>query len=366
MSTLKRTPLFDLYKEHGAKTIDFGGWDLPVQFSSIKEEHEAVRTKAGLFDVSHMGEIEVKGEKALEFLQLVMTNDLANMEAGQAKYTLMCYEDGGTIDDLLVYKRNDEDYLLVVNAANTEKDASWLESHIIDGVELVNVSDHVAQLAIQGPLAESVLQRLTNEDLSKIGFFRFKDNADVAGVKALVSRSGYTGEDGFEIYCEEKDAAKLWAAILEEGKNGEVFPCGLGARDTLRFEAKLPLYGQELSKEISPLEAGLGFAVKVDKEADFIGKAALQKQKAEGTTRKLVGLEMLDKGIPRTGYEVFVDDNQVGVITTGTQSPTLKKNIGLAIIDKEFTAIDTEVEVQVRKKRLKAKVIQTPFYKRQK
>ncbi|WP_078428730.1 glycine cleavage system aminomethyltransferase GcvT [Alkalihalobacterium alkalinitrilicum] len=366
MSTLKRTPLFDMYKELGAKTIDFGGWDLPVQFSSIKEEHEAVRSKSGLFDVSHMGEIEVKGEKALAFLQHVMTNDLANMEDGQARYTLMCYENGGTVDDLLVYKRSDQDYLLVVNAANTEKDASWLESHIIDGVELVNVSDHVAQLAIQGPLSEAVLQRLTEEDLSTIGFFRFKDKVIVAGVPSLVSRSGYTGEDGFEIYCDEKDAAKLWAAILKEGKNGEVVPCGLGARDTLRFEAKLPLYGQELTRDISPLEAGLGFAVKVDKEADFIGKAALKKQKEEGTTRKLVGLEMIDKGIPRTGYEVFSGDQQVGIVTTGTQSPTLKKNIGLAIVDKEFTAIDTEVEVQVRKKRLRAKVIQTPFYKRQK
>lgn len=363
MSAINRTPLFDLYKEYGAKTIDFGGWDLPVQFSSIKEEHEAVRTKAGLFDVSHMGEIEVKGENALAFLQKVMTNDVAKVSPLQAQYTAMCYENGGTVDDLLIYKRAEDDYLLVVNAANIEKDMEWLKQHLLEGVELMNVSDDVAQLALQGPRAESVLQRLTNEDLRAIGFFHFKDGIEIAGKKALVSRTGYTGEDGFEIYCENKDAPFLWKTILEEGKKDGILPCGLGARDTLRFEAKLPLYGQELSKDITPLEAGIGFAVKVDKPVDFIGKEVLQKYKKEGPPRKLVGIEMMEKGIPRTGYEIFVGEQQVGFVTTGTQSPTLGKNIGLVIIESTFAGLEQEVEVQIRKKRLKAKIVKTPFYR---
>ncbi|WP_096201225.1 glycine cleavage system aminomethyltransferase GcvT [Bacillus sp. FJAT-45350] len=363
MSDLKRTPLFDLYKEHGGKTIDFGGWDLPVQFSSIKEEHEAVRTKVGLFDVSHMGEVDVTGPGALSFLQRMLTNDVSKLKDGQAQYTAMCYEDGGTVDDLLVYKRADEDYLLVINASNIEKDIEWLESHITGSVTVKNSSEEIAQLAIQGPLAEEVLQRLTETDLSEIKFFKFKSEVVIAGVSSLVSRTGYTGEDGFEIYCNEDEASNLWQAIM---KDEEVVPCGLGARDTLRFEARLPLYGQELTKDITPLEAGIGFAVKVDKEADFIGKEALKRQKEEGLQRKLVGIEMIDKGIPRTHYEVYSGEKKIGEVTTGTQSPTLKKNVGLALLDIDYTEVGTEVEVQVRKKRLKAKVVKTPFYSRAK
>lgn len=366
MADLKKTSLYDLYAEYGAKTIDFGGWDLPVQFSSIKEEHEAVRTKAGLFDVSHMGEVEVKGEKALDFLQYVMTNDVSKLDANKAQYTLMCNEQGGTIDDLIIYKKTDDEYLLVVNAANIEKDVKWLTSHLIEGVKLVNLSDQIGQLALQGPLSEAVLQKITSENLSNLNFLEFKQDVEISGVKALVSRSGYTGEDGFEIYCQKEDAPLLWKAILEAGREEGVIPCGLGARDTLRFEAKLPLYGQELSEDISPLEAGLGFAVKVDKEANFIGKEALKRQKEQGAPRKLVGIEMIDKGIPRHGYEVFADGKKIGVVTTGTQSPTLKKNIGLVLIDANYSAIDTIVEVQIRQKRLKAKVVKTPFYRRNK
>ncbi len=364
MSTLQRTPLFELYKEYGAKVIDFGGWELPVQFSSIKEEHEAVRTKAGLFDVSHMGEVSVKGPDALNFLQYVMTNDVSKLKDGGAQYTAMCYEDGGTVDDLLVYKRADEDYLLVVNAANTEKDYDWLVKNKKGDVEIQNISDDVAQLALQGPVAEQVLQKLTDYDLSEIGFFKFAEDVDLDGTKALVSRTGYTGEDGFEIYCDSQDAATLWKNILETGKEDGVQPIGLGARDTLRFEARLALYGQELTAEISPLEAGIGFAVKLKKEADFIGKEALTKQKEEGLKRKLVGIEMIEKGIPRTHYEVFKNDEKIGEVTTGTQSPTLGKNLGLAIINTEYAELGTEVEVQVRKRRLKAEVVKTPFYKR--
>ncbi|MGM0835648.1 MAG: glycine cleavage system aminomethyltransferase GcvT [Bacillota bacterium] len=363
MTELKRTPLFEVYKDFGAKTIDFGGWDLPVQFSSIKEEHEAVRTKAGLFDVSHMGEIEVKGKDSLAYLQKMMTNDVSKLKDGGAQYTAMCYENGGTVDDLLVYKKADADYLLVVNASNIEKDYDWLASKVTEEVTVTNVSETMAQLAIQGPLAEEALQKLTNTDLSEIKFFKFKENVEINGTPALVSRTGYTGEDGFEIYCASEKSVELWNEIL---KDENVIPCGLGARDTLRFEANLALYGQELSKDITPLEAGIGFAVKVNKEEDFFGKEVLKDQKENGVPRKLVGIEMIDKGIPRHGYEVFVGEEQVGEVTTGTQSPTLKKNIGLALLKKEFTELETEVEVQVRKKRLKAKVVKTPFYQRPK
>ncbi|MBO8156118.1 MAG: glycine cleavage system aminomethyltransferase GcvT [Bacillaceae bacterium] len=366
MADLKRTPLYPVYEEHGAKTIDFGGWELPVQFSSIKEEHHATRTKAGLFDVSHMGEILIEGPNSETFLQKMLTNDVSKLTANRAQYTLMCYEDGGTVDDLLVYKKDDERYLLVVNAANTEKDFQWLKDHQAEGVTITNISDRIVQLALQGPNAEAVLQKLTDEDLSEIKFFRFADDVKFNGVEhvGLVSRTGYTGEDGFEIYIHKDSGADLWKKILEVGQEEGVVPVGLGARDTLRFEATLPLYGQELSKDITPIEAGLSFAVKTNKESDFIGKDILKKQKENGPDRLLVGIEMMDKGIPRHGYEVLKDDETIGFVTSGTQSPTLQKNIGLALVKKEYSAEGTELEVQVRKRRLKAKVVATPFYKR--
>ncbi|KKI92985.1 glycine cleavage system protein T [Bacillus sp. SA1-12] len=366
MTELKRTPLYNVYKNYGAKTIDFGGWDLPVQFSSIKEEHEAVRTKAGLFDVSHMGEVEVRGKDSLAFLQKLVTNDVALIKDGGAQYTAMCYENGGTVDDLLIYRKAEDDFLLVINASNIEKDVEWLTSHLFGDVTINNISDEVALLALQGPVAEKVLQSLTDTDLAAIKFFKFKNEVNIAGAKALVSRTGYTGEDGFEIYCSADDAVGLWERILEAGKEDGVIPCGLGARDTLRFEANLPLYGQELAKDITPIEAGIGFAVKPNKDVDFIGKAVLKEQKENGPARKLVGIELIDKGIPRHGYEVFADNEEIGVVTTGTQSPTLKKNIGVALLKAEFTELGTEVEVQIRKKRLKAVVVATPFYKRAK
>lgn len=367
MTELKRTPLFEVYKKYGGKTIDFGGWELPVQFSSIKEEHEAVRTKAGLFDVSHMGEIEVKGTDSLNYLQKMMTNDISKIKNGGAQYTAMCYENGGTVDDLLVYKIEDNHYLLVVNASNIEKDYKWLEDHVEGDVSLDNLSETTSQLALQGPLTEKVLQKLAgNDDLSQIGFFKFQQEVELNGKKALVSRTGYTGEDGFEIYCAAEDAVFLWKAILEAGEEDGVIPCGLGSRDTLRFEATLALYGQELSPDISPLEAGIGFAVKLNKEADFIGKDALKQQKENGAERKLVGIEMLDRGIPRHGYPVYKGEELIGEVTTGTQSPSLKKNIGLVLIKSEYTGLDSELEVEIRGKRLKAKVVPTPFYKRNK
>jgi aminomethyltransferase len=364
MAELKRTPLFSVYQKYGAKTIDFGGWDLPVQFSSIKDEHEAVRTKAGLFDVSHMGEVDVRGPDAFEYVQKMTTNDAAKLKEGQAQYSILCYPDGGTVDDLLVYKKADDHFLLVINAANIEKDVEWLKQHIEGNVSVDNISDEVSQLALQGPLAEKVLQKLTDADLSHLAPFHFLPNAVVSDCTVLLSRSGYTGEDGFEIYCRPEDAPKLWDRILEVGKDEGVLPCGLGARDTLRFEARLPLYGQELNKDVSPLEAGVGFAVKLDKQSDFIGKAALQEQKAKGLRRKLVGIEMIERGIPRTHYPVFAGTERIGEVTTGTQSPTMKKNVGLALLNAKFTTIGTEVDVEIRGKRLKAVVVKTPFYKR--
>ena len=280
----------------------------------------------------------------------MLTNDISKINIGAAQYKAMCYENGGTIDDLLIYKLAEDDYLLVVNASNIEKDYQWLEEHLEGDVQLDNSSDKTAQLALQGPLAERVLAQLVSDtSLVDIGPFEFKNEVDIAGKKALISRTGYTGEDGFEIYCDQKDAAELWNALLAAGKEFEdLAPCGLGARDTLRFEANLALYGQELSPEITPLEAGIGFAVKLNKEADFIGKEALKKQKENGVPRKLVGIEMIDRGIPRHGYPVFVGEEQIGVVTTGTQSPTLNKNIGLALLKAEHAVIGNEIQVEIR------------------
>ncbi|SEN36551.1 glycine cleavage system aminomethyltransferase GcvT [Lihuaxuella thermophila] len=364
MPELKRTPLYEVYKDQ-AKLVPFGGWEMPVQFSGIKQEHEAVRTRAGLFDVSHMGEVEISGPDALSLVQKLTTNDASKLSVGDAQYSLMCYPDGGTVDDLLVYRTGEQTYLLVINAANIDKDVEWIEQHQIGNVTVKNISDQTAQLALQGPLAEQVLQKLTQSDLSEIKPFKFKQDVDIAGVKTLVSRSGYTGEDGFELYFPAEHGPALWYKILEAGQEEGVLPCGLGARDTLRFEARLPLYGQELSAGISPVEAGVGFAVKPDK-GDFIGRDVLAKQKAEGAPRKLVGIEMIDRGIPRSGYPVFAGDKQIGHVTTGTQSPTLKKNVGLALIATEYAGLDREVEVEIRGKRLKAKIVKTPFYKRAK
>jgi len=361
---LKHTPLYSVYKNYGAKLIDFGGWELPVQFSTgILEEHQAVRERAGLFDVSHMGEVEVKGKDALQYIQKLITNDLTKLTDGKALYSPMCYPNGGTVDDLLVYRYSENHYLIVINASNIDKDVEWFEQHLTGDVQLKNISEQISQLAVQGPSAETILQKLVDIDLSEIGTFYFQSDVDINGSKALVSRTGYTGEDGFEIYLSNHDAPNVWDMILDAGKDEGILPCGLGARDTLRFEARLPLYGQELSKDITPIEAGLGFFVKLDK-GDFIGREVLAKQKEQGAPRKLVGIEMIDRGIPRSHYPVYIDDKKIGEVTTGTQSPTLKKNLGLALIDKEHALIDNEVNIEIRNKKLKAKIIKLPFYKR--
>ncbi len=364
MEELKKTPLFDSYERYGGKVIDFAGWALPVQFEGILPEHEAVRTKAGLFDVSHMGEIEIIGEEAFIYVQNLLTNDVSTLKDNQILYTFMCYPDGGTVDDLLVYKFDEKDYFLVINAGNIDKDFQWMSDNKGNyDIRITNLSDTVAQLAIQGPKAEEILQKLTDADLSGIKFFFCKKDVVIAGAKCMVSRTGYTGEDGFEIYCEPESAAALWDKILEAGKEEGLKPIGLGARDTLRFEASLPLYGNELSEYITPLEAGLDFFVKLDK-GNFIGRDALAKQKQEGLKRKTVGFEMLDKAIPRHGYEVFVGGEKIGKVTTGYLSPTLKKNVGLALIDVKYSEPGTAISVKVRNKMYAAIVTSRKFYKK--
>lgn len=365
---LKRTPLYEMHLKLGARMVPFGGWEMPVQYTGLMDEHRAVRSKAGLFDVSHMGEFEVKGPQALELVQLISVNNAAKLGIGQVQYSLMCYENGTVVDDILVYRLGEHHYWLVVNAGNIEKDWEWVnhakERAGLHNLELTNLSDQVAQVAIQGPLAEQILQPLVpGVVLSELPFFWAKTKATVATLPCLVlSRTGYTGEDGFEIYCKREDVVALWDALLEAGEEHGLLPAGLGARDTLRFEAKLPLYGHEISDQVTPLEAGLGFAVKLKKGVDFIGREALAGQKAKGLTRELVGFVMIDRGIPRQGYEVAKDGQVVGWVTTGTFSPTLEQNIGLAYLPHELAPIGTEFEVIIRGKALKARVVETPFY----
>ncbi|SFS55203.1 glycine cleavage system aminomethyltransferase GcvT [Paenibacillus sp. BC26] len=365
MADLKRTPLYPLYAAHPeVRCIDFGGWELPVQFSGIQKEHDAVRQRAGLFDVSHMGEFKVTGLFAERFLQLLTTNDVAKLADGQAQYSLMCYSDGGVVDDLLVYRITADQFMVVVNASNIDKDYEWMRSHLIGDVLLENISDKLALLALQGPSAAAVMAAAgAGTDVLELPPFRFAPSTSLAGVDALVSRTGYTGEDGFEIYVQADRAGDVWKRLLTAGEPLGLIPSGLGARDTLRFEARLPLYGQELSNTITPLEAGVGFFVKLDKEV-FIGREALVKQKEDGLSRKLVGIELIDRGIPRSHYPVYANGTLIGTVTTGTQSPTLKRNLGLALIDANYAALGTELTVEIRGKQLKAKVIKTPFYKR--
>lgn len=362
MDSVKKTPLYEIHKKYKGKMINFSGWILPVQYEDISKEHEAVRNRAGLFDVSHMGEVEVIGPQAFDFIQNLITNDISVLQNNGVLYTLMCYPDGGVVDDLLVYKYNNEHYLLVINAGNIEKDYQWmLDNKGAYDFQIQNISHEISQVAIQGPKAELILQKITDMNLGEIKFFYFKDDVKINGVNCLVSRTGYTGEDGFEIYTSNENVITLWESIMNAGKEYNIMPAGLGCRDTLRFEVALPLYGNELSKDINPLEAGLGYFVKLNKE-NFIGKEILVKQKADGLKRKLVGFELPDKGIPRHGYEVYGNRERIGTVTTGYLSPSLKKSIGLALIDMKYTELGTEIEIKVRKKFIKAKVISKKFY----
>lgn len=366
MDNLLKTPLYQEHVAAGGKIVDFGGWALPVQYSGILDEVAAVRKRAGLFDVSHMGEIMVEGPQAQAWLDTMVTNDVSKMVDNQVIYTFLCYPNGGVVDDLLIYRYNPEKFLLVVNAANTGKDWDWLRGHRVPGAELDNISPQTAQLAIQGPGAEAILQKLTAFPLGDIGFFRFADVVQVAGAAVIISRTGYTGEDGFEIYCRPEDAPKLWRELMAAGREHGILPAGLGARDALRFEAGLPLYGHEISQEITPLEARLGFFVKLNKTVDYIGKEALAALKEKGLPRQLVGLAMVDKGVPRAEYPVYnADGAQVGFVTTGSFSSTLNANIANALVASEYRAPGTSLWVGVRQRRLEAKVTKLPFYQRE-
>lgn len=361
----KKTPLYDEHVKLGGKIVDYAGWLLPVQYEGLVQEHEAVRNAVGLFDVSHMGEITVKGKDALAFIDYLMTNDITKIVDNQIIYTFMCRPSGGVVDDLLVYRFGPEDFYLVVNASNADKDYAWiLEQKANFQVEIENISDDVGEVAIQGPLAQKVLQKLTKTDLNKITFFTLDRKVDVNGIECMVSRTGYTGEDGFEVYTTNEGIVKVWRDILEAGEEEGIKPVALGCRDTLRFEASLPLYGHEMSEEINPLEAGFKYFVKLDKEGDFIGKEELNKQWADGLTRKLAGFEVVGRGIPREGYEIQKDGEVIGHVTTGYMSPTLKKNIGNALIKTEFTPIGTEIDIMIRNKPVKAVVISKKFLKK--
>ena len=358
MST-KKTSIYDHHVKHGGKVVEFAGWYLPVEFSGLINEHNAVRNDAGIFDVSHMGEVIVKGERAGEFVRNLVANDTNKLYDGRVMYTPMCYEHGGIVDDLLVYKVNDKEYLLVINAANIDKDFDWMNKVNKFGVELKNVSADYFQLAVQGPNAKAVVEKSFGVDLSDIKFFHFK-NMTLGGVPCIVSRTGYTGENGFEIYGPWNQGGKLWDAIIAAG----AAPCGLGCRDTLRLEAALMLYGNDITAETTPLEAGIDMFVKLD-SGDFIGRDVLVKQKQEGLKRKLIGFTLEEKGIPRHDYLVVDDkDNTVGVVTSGTLSPTLGIPIGLAYVDTQKLGDGSKLFVQIRKNKVPMKQMKTPFVKK--
>ncbi|MCA1580328.1 MAG: glycine cleavage system aminomethyltransferase GcvT [Acidobacteria bacterium] len=362
-AALKRTPLFSLHRELGAKLIDFGGWEMPVQYSGILEEHRAVRERAGLFDVSHMGELEVRGPGAAAALQRLTPNDVSRLSDGRCHYSAFLTDQGTFVDDLLVYRRSGEDFLLVVNASNRPKDFAWARSRIGGTAEVTDVSDAWALLALQGPLAGSILARAAGEDPTDLAYYAFR-TMKVEGFPALVSRTGYTGEDGFELYLAPEAAEPVMRALLDLGRSEGLLPCGLGARDTLRLEAKMALYGNDIDDTVTPWEADLGWIVKMEK-GDFIGRDALAEQKAAGVSRKLAGFEMVDRGIARHGYPAAAPHG-AGIVTSGTHSPTLKKPIGLALLPVADTAVGTEFETDIRGRAARARVAPTPFYKRKK
>jgi aminomethyltransferase len=359
---MKRTRLNAAHKKLGGKMIEFFGWEMPVEYKGIIDEHLAVRERAGLFDVSHMGEIVISGKKALDFIQYLTPNDAARLVPGKAQYSALTTPEGTFVDDLLVYCLDKEKYLLVVNAANSGKDYEWILSHL-EGfdVKVEDRSDDYTQLALQGPKALEILKPMTEINLEEMKSFNF-DWGKIAGEDVLVSRTGYTGEDGFEIYTLSTQPEKIWEAVLEKGKTYDLLPVGLGARDTLRLEATLMLYGNDIDETTTVLEAGLGWLVKF-KKGDFLGRDALLRQKEEGTKRKLVGFELIDKGIARPQHSVFVAGNRISEVTSGTFSPYFKKAIGLTYLPLEYTEVGTEFEIEIRDKR-KTRVVPTPFYKR--
>lgn len=364
MNMEKKTPLYDCHVAANGKIVPFGGYLLPVQYETgVIKEHMAVRTACGLFDVSHMGEIVLTGPDALKNVQMVTTNDCSGMYDGQVRYSPMCNEQGGVVDDILVYKVNDNAYLLVVNASNKDKDAAWISSHLSGDVKFEDISESVAQVALQGPNAVPMLASLVADEQIPKKYYSFVQEADVKGIKCLISRTGYTGELGYELYCAAEDGPKLWNLLLETGKEFDMIPCGLGARDTLRLEAAMPLYGHEMDDTVTPLETDLGFFVKLDKE-DFIGKDALVA--AGEPSRCRVGLKITGRGIAREHCPVFVGDQQIGMTTSGTHCPFIGMPVAMALVDKAYGEIGTEVEIEIRGRKVTAEVIALPFYKRPK
>jgi aminomethyltransferase len=360
---LKRTPLYESHVQLGARMVDFVGWEMPVQYTGPIPEHMAVREAAGLFDVSHMGEIEITGHDALDLLQSVTTNDASKLQDNQVQYSILTNDGGGVIDDLLVYRINAEYFLLVVNASGTDADFEWIKKHVgTRKVSVANTSGAFALLALQGPRAERILQNITDHMLDRIPYY-WSQAVSVDGLDCRVSRTGYTGEDGFEILCNASDARHLWNRLLVTGHENGLMPCGLAARNTLRLEAALRLCGNDMDETTTPLEAGLGWVVKIAK-GDFVGRAVLERQKREGLGRKLVGFEVMDRAPARDGYTVLVDGVEVGRVSSGSPAPFLKKNVGMVYLPIEHAAVSKEFSVVVRGRPVAARVVEIPFYKR--
>ena len=369
---LRMTALNATHRAHKAKMVDFGGWDMPVEYGGLISEHMAVRTGVGLFDVSHMGDIQLRGPGSLLAVQKLLMNDASKLQTGQAHYSAMLYEDGTFVDDVVLHKLSDNDYLIVINAGTREKDVQWVRKQIgaMPGVHINDFSDYYTQLAIQGPKAEATLQKLTATDLSPIKNYWFTYGTVCGCHNTMIARTGYTGEDGFEIYIpsDEPTSGRVWGEVLAAGAEFGIVPCGLGSRNTLRLEAAMALYGHEISDIIDVFEAGLGRYCKLDKGTEFVGAAALRAiQQQGGPQRKLVGLEMVERGIGRDGYSVCAPDGQkIGEITSGSPAPFLKKNIALAYVPVAYSGVDTELAVEIRGQQVKAKVVATPFYKKPK
>jgi len=364
MSSMKLTPLHEIHVAAGARMVDFGGWHMPVQYTGVIDEHNAVRSRAGLFDVSHMGEARVRGPQALDYLQYLTCNNVARLKPGRVHYNGLMLPNGAFVDDLLIYMIAEDEYLLVINAANTPKDLAWFEEHRHDfDVEVTDESAAWGQIALQGPNAERILDSLVAVDLGDLRYYAFVE-AEIEGVLSIVSRTGYTGEDGFEVYAPAADTERLWSAMMDTGAPHGVIPIGLGARDTLRLEAKMALYGNDIDDSTTALEADLGWIVKF-KKGEFIGRDALALQAQEGIARKLVGFEMRGRAVGRQGYRALKDGHEVGRVTSGSHAPFLKKNVGLAYLPLELCEVGTEFEVEIRRRQEPAVVVSTPFYRRE-
>ena len=360
---MKNTALTHIHEQLGAKLVPFAGYNMPVQYEGVNAEHETVRTGVGVFDVSHMGEFLISGKNALALIQKVTTNDASTIEIGRAQYSCLPNSDGGIVDDLIIYRIKEDQYLLVVNASNIEKDWNWISSHNDVEAEMKNISEDYSLLAIQGPKAIEAMQSLTSVDLSALKYYHF-EVAEFAGIEhVIISATGYTGSGGFEIFCKNSEVEQVWNKVFEAGKAFGIKPIGLAARDTLRLEMGFCLYGNDISDTTSPLEAGLGWITKFTKE--FVNSENLKKQKEAGVTRKLIGFELLERGIPRHDYEIVdADGNNIGIVTSGTMAPSLGKGIGLGYVKTEFTAVDTEIYIQIRNNKVKAKIVKPPFYKK--